>query len=86
MRKKVVTLVFAALLALITTVVLASGRPTEVLRTARADVAVLPETDGRSVSSTGVASRTVVDLRDSAALVLVGGMLIGLAAAVRRTA
>ncbi len=48
------------------------------------EVAVLPPAD--MAGGRGAASRSFEDLRDSAALVLVGTMLIGLAAAVRRTA
>ncbi len=86
MRKKLVTLALAVFIALVTTVVIASGRPAEALKTARADVPVLPQADARTASQAAVTPHTFVDLRDSAALVLVGSMLIGLAAAVRRTA
>jgi len=62
-----------------------AGRPAEKeqFQTSRAEVVVLakPEAPGAAPESI---SRTVTDLRDSAALILVGSMLLGLAAAVRR--
>ncbi len=55
------------------------------LRTARAEANALPAVP---VATPATAQRAAGfdELRDCAALVLVGGMLIGLAAAVRRTA
>jgi hypothetical protein len=52
---------------------------------AHTEAAVLPPVEPAAVK-TASPGRDGVDLRDCAALVLVGTMLIGLAAAVRRTA
>ncbi len=61
----------------------AAPAPNATLRTASADAPALPP-ESAPVSARPAASFD--ELRDCAALVLVGGMLIGLAAAVRRTA
>ncbi len=53
------------------------------IRTARAEAANLPPA---AVQAPSRPAAGFDELRDCAALVLVGGMLIGLAAAVRRTA
>ncbi len=64
---------------------LAGPVPPHQVAAAGTEAAVLPPSQPEGMTMPGRRSETV-DLRDSAALVLVGSMLIGLAAAVRRTA
>ncbi len=77
MRKKYITLIAAA-------TVFALDRNVDAVKTARADVTVMSQPDVASRPAS--TSHGVQDFRESAALVLVGSMLLGLAAAVRRTA
>ncbi len=81
MRKKILGFAFVLFLSLVTSAAVAA--PEAELRTARAE---LNEVDRSAPIAAKPGDRGVDDLRDSAALVLVGSMLIGLAAAVRRTA
>ncbi len=87
MRKKYFILAFAVLLAIAAATAFALDRTADAtLRNARADVAVMPQSDVVSRPVAGSPTpRTAQDFRDSAALILVGSMLLGLAAAVRRT-
>ncbi len=88
MRKKYITLAvvaFAVLLGIAAATAFAVDRNSDAVETARADVTVLSQGDIQARPA-GTAARTVQDFRDSAALLLVGSMLLGLAAAVRRTA
>ena len=62
----------------------ASSAPGQ-MAAAHTEAAVLPPAEPAS-ANTAIHRSDSADLRDSAALVLVGTMLIGLAAAVRRTA
>jgi hypothetical protein len=82
MRKK--ALMFASVvlftMTLCSSAGLAAPTPEAEMRTARAEAGALPP-----VTTAGTAVNLDA-LRDCAALVLVGGMLIGLAAAVRRAA
>jgi uncharacterized membrane protein len=86
MRTKYLTLVAVAALLLVIAAasVFAVDRNLDAVKTARAEVAVISQPD--VAPRPGTAARGGQDLRDSAALVLVGSMLLGLAAAVRRTA
>jgi hypothetical protein len=88
MRKKYFTLAaiaLAALLCVAAATAFAIDRNADAtVKTARADVTVMPQADVRA-RPPGAGARTAQDFRDSAALVLVGSMLLGLAAAVRRT-
>ncbi len=74
-------------LTLAVTPAFAAPAPRQVA-SARTEATVLPEEAATQPDGTKTHGRAgdSVDLRDSAALVLVGSMLIGLAAAVRRTA
>lgn len=84
MRPRVLTFVCVIFLAAAAAASAAPGQaPSQ--PALRAEAAVLPPADPVAGSRAG-AWRTSDDLRDSAALVLVGSMLLGLAAAVRRTA
>ncbi len=87
MRAKVLMFVCALIIAVsaASTAAAYGPAPTPDPLPTRTEVAVLPPADAAGGSKAGT-SRTIDDLRDSAALVLVGSMLIGLAAAVRRTA
>ncbi len=85
MRSKVTSFVAAIIIAVTVASTVAAAAPAQNPAPGRTEVAVLPPADPVADSKPGGA-RTVDDLRDSAALVLVGSMLIGLAAAVRRTA
>ncbi len=82
MRRR--TLAFASAVVIsLATLVTPAAAPQEV-RTARAEASVLPQPDIPAASK-DAGTRGVDDMRDCAALVLVGSMLLGLAAAVRRT-
>ncbi len=84
MRQRALTFLSAALISLATFATPAAAATGDEVRTARAEVSVLPQPDVQA--SKDASARGIDDLRDCAALVLVGSMLIGLAAAVRRTA
>ncbi len=85
MRSKAMAFVSALIIAAAVSTAVAASAPAQNPAPARTEVAVLPPAEPVADAKPG-AGRTVDDLRDSAALVLVGSMLIGLAAAVRRTA
>ena len=80
MRKIARTLALAGVVGLAASGTVAEPAP-PADQMARAEASVLPQ----PVATPGKPTR-VNDVRDCAALVLVGSMLIGLAAAVRRTA
>ncbi len=63
----------------------AGAAPEADMRTARADGSTLSHSDLAAATMKPVGPQASDDVRDSVALVLVGSMLIGLAAAVRRT-
>lgn len=89
MRHRLLILAFALFTAMLAAIVFATDtrQPREEIKTARAEVAVLPQPAVHQPLPTGApGSRAFDDFRESVALVLVGGVLIGLAAAVRRTA
>ncbi len=86
MRQILFAFVLAIFLASVAATTARAGRPfSGEMKSARTEVAaVITPADVRPAARADEA-RGVNDLRDSAALVLVGTMLIGLAAAVRRT-
>ncbi|MGE5359789.1 MAG: hypothetical protein ACM3NQ_12300 [Bacteroidales bacterium] len=84
MRKKYLFLAAALVFVIAAATASAVDRNTDPVTTARADVTVMAE-PGVAVRPPGTVARSVQDFRNSAALVLVGTMLLGLAAAVRRT-
>ncbi len=85
MRKRVLAFASIVVISLAASTVSAGVLPQADVRTASAEEHALARADA-PVPLKPAAPRGVEDLRDSAALVLVGSMLIGLAAAVRRTA
>ncbi len=86
MRQALIAVIGSVLIALMATTVIAERRVSpEDNKTARADVGLMPADAIRPTAVASAPDRTVYDLRESASLVLVGGMLLGLAAAVRRT-
>ncbi len=86
MRKRVLAFVSIVVVVAAASGASASVVPQAELRTASADEHALARTEAAPLALKPAGQRGVEDLRDCAALVLVGSMLIGLAAAVRRTA
>ncbi len=86
MRKTVLAFVLLIVLVVATSGVSARVLPRAEIRTASAEEHALAAPDVAPVRLKAEGQRDVEGLRDCAALVLVGSMLIGLAAAVRRTA
>ncbi len=86
MRQTLIAIIGSMRIALVATTAIAERRAVpEDTKTARADVGLVPPSAMRSTAGTSAPARNIYDVRESASLVLVGGMLLGLAAAVRRT-
>jgi hypothetical protein len=85
MRKTVLGLVSAIVVVVALSGAFVVAAPEAEMRTARADVSTLSHGELATAPSKPAGPQAVDDVRDSVALVLVGSMLIGLAAAVRRT-
>jgi hypothetical protein len=85
-RSTIIRLVFLPIaLAIVIASPAPAGPAPRQMAEVHAEAAVLPAPGPDSAKAAGRRSESV-DLRDSASLVLVGTMLLGLAAAVRRTA
>jgi hypothetical protein len=82
MRQRILQASSAVLITFAASTAVAAPMPGQVA-TAPAEVTILPQPEAAAAAKTGVQRN---ELRECAALVLVGSMLIGLAAAVRRTA
>ncbi len=85
MRKTLLAFVSAIVLAVAASGASARVLPQAEMRTASAEEHPLTRAEAPVAVLKPAGQRGVDDLRDCAALVLVGSMLIGLAAAVRRT-